>query len=277
MTKHVTGVDPSHGGSGDPSPFTALGVRRGIEACVKFKLGKRRRSRASTSRSRASATSATTCARSSTPRAPSSPSPTSTRSRASARSASSAPRSSTIDAIFEVECDVFAPCALGAGAQRRHDPAACARRSSRAPRTTSSPSRATATTSTRAASSTRPTTRSTRAASSTSPRRSRATTPKLAREGTLQDLRHDLRDLRAQQAARRADLQGRRHDGRGEARRGRPRLTIVAGRSVDRGTPRSPRTCGLIAGCGGTLRHSDPWTWSRGPCSRSSPSSIRRA
>ncbi len=40
QTKHVTGVDPSHGGSGDPSPFTALGVRRGIEACVKFKLGK---------------------------------------------------------------------------------------------------------------------------------------------------------------------------------------------------------------------------------------------
>jgi leucine dehydrogenase len=40
QTKHVTGIDPSHGGSGDPSPFTALGVRRGIEACVKFKLGK---------------------------------------------------------------------------------------------------------------------------------------------------------------------------------------------------------------------------------------------
>jgi leucine dehydrogenase len=40
MTKWVTGVDPSHGGSGDPSPFTALGVRRGIEACVEKKLGK---------------------------------------------------------------------------------------------------------------------------------------------------------------------------------------------------------------------------------------------
>jgi len=40
VTKHVTGVDTSHGGSGDPSPFTALGVRRGIEACVKFKLGR---------------------------------------------------------------------------------------------------------------------------------------------------------------------------------------------------------------------------------------------
>jgi leucine dehydrogenase len=40
VTKHVTGIDPAKGGSGDPSPFTALGVRRGIEACVKFKLGK---------------------------------------------------------------------------------------------------------------------------------------------------------------------------------------------------------------------------------------------
>src|SRR3984885_12343473 len=40
VTKHVTGVDVSHGGSGDPSPLTALGVRRGIEACIRFKLGK---------------------------------------------------------------------------------------------------------------------------------------------------------------------------------------------------------------------------------------------
>lgn len=38
VTKHVTGVDVAHGGSGDPSPFTALGVRRGIEACVKLQL-----------------------------------------------------------------------------------------------------------------------------------------------------------------------------------------------------------------------------------------------
>ena len=40
-TSHVTGVDVSHGGSGDPSPFTALGVRRGIEACVELKLGRK--------------------------------------------------------------------------------------------------------------------------------------------------------------------------------------------------------------------------------------------
>jgi len=36
VTKHVTGRSPADGGGGDPSPFTALGVRRGIEACIKF-------------------------------------------------------------------------------------------------------------------------------------------------------------------------------------------------------------------------------------------------
>jgi leucine dehydrogenase len=40
VSKHVTGVYPAHGGSGDPSPFTALGVRRGIEACVQFAMGR---------------------------------------------------------------------------------------------------------------------------------------------------------------------------------------------------------------------------------------------
>ncbi len=41
MTKHVTGAKPEHGGSGDPSPYTALGVRRGIEACVAFAQGRK--------------------------------------------------------------------------------------------------------------------------------------------------------------------------------------------------------------------------------------------
>lgn len=40
VTRHVTGVSPQNGGSGDPSPFTALGVRRGIEACVKHRYGR---------------------------------------------------------------------------------------------------------------------------------------------------------------------------------------------------------------------------------------------
>ncbi len=39
VTNQVVGTGTG-GGSGDPSPFTALGVRRGIEACVKLKLGR---------------------------------------------------------------------------------------------------------------------------------------------------------------------------------------------------------------------------------------------
>lgn len=34
-TKYVTGVAPAHGGSGDPSPVTAFGVFRGMQASVK--------------------------------------------------------------------------------------------------------------------------------------------------------------------------------------------------------------------------------------------------
>ncbi len=37
-TKYVTGIDIGHGGSGDPSPFTAHGVLMGIKACVKEKF-----------------------------------------------------------------------------------------------------------------------------------------------------------------------------------------------------------------------------------------------
>lgn len=32
-TSHVTGLPPSHGGSGDPSPLTAFGVYKGMKAC----------------------------------------------------------------------------------------------------------------------------------------------------------------------------------------------------------------------------------------------------
>jgi leucine dehydrogenase len=40
QTRHVTGLPPRDGGGGDPSPFTALGVRRGIEACVRHVHGR---------------------------------------------------------------------------------------------------------------------------------------------------------------------------------------------------------------------------------------------
>lgn len=38
-TAHVVGVDPAKGGSGDPSPFTALGVFHGMKAAAKFVYG----------------------------------------------------------------------------------------------------------------------------------------------------------------------------------------------------------------------------------------------
>jgi len=40
-TSHVVGIPAAHGGSGDPSPFTALGTFRGIEAAVERKYGSR--------------------------------------------------------------------------------------------------------------------------------------------------------------------------------------------------------------------------------------------
>ncbi len=40
VTKHVLGASPEHGGAGDPSPFTALGCRRGIEAVNEYVLGR---------------------------------------------------------------------------------------------------------------------------------------------------------------------------------------------------------------------------------------------
>jgi len=38
-TSHVVGVDVTRGGSGDPSPFTALGVRQGMRACAEEVFG----------------------------------------------------------------------------------------------------------------------------------------------------------------------------------------------------------------------------------------------
>ncbi|MBI2346201.1 MAG: Glu/Leu/Phe/Val dehydrogenase [Deltaproteobacteria bacterium] len=39
-TDYVVGIETSHGGSGDPSPFTALGVFQGIQACCSRVYGK---------------------------------------------------------------------------------------------------------------------------------------------------------------------------------------------------------------------------------------------
>jgi leucine dehydrogenase len=38
-TPHVTGLPPERGGSGDPSPFTALGVEAAMRACARERIG----------------------------------------------------------------------------------------------------------------------------------------------------------------------------------------------------------------------------------------------
>src|SRR5205823_7347579 len=38
-TSHVTGLPPERGGSGDPSPFTALGVEAAMRACARERFG----------------------------------------------------------------------------------------------------------------------------------------------------------------------------------------------------------------------------------------------
>lgn len=38
-TEHVTGLSPEHGGSGDPSPFTAMGVEAAMRACAREAFG----------------------------------------------------------------------------------------------------------------------------------------------------------------------------------------------------------------------------------------------
>jgi leucine dehydrogenase len=112
VTKHVTGVGVSHGGSGDPSPFTALGVRRGIEACVKLRLGRDSLQDIHVAvqgvghvgyhlcRELASAGARLSVA---------DVDPLKAERAQREFSAAVVP----LDAIFEVECDVLAPCALG--------------------------------------------------------------------------------------------------------------------------------------------------------------------
>jgi leucine dehydrogenase len=39
QSSHLTGLPPDHGGSGDPSPFTALGVEAAMRACARERFG----------------------------------------------------------------------------------------------------------------------------------------------------------------------------------------------------------------------------------------------
>lgn len=126
VTKHVTGVDPSHGGSGDPSPFTALGVRRGIEACVKFKLGKNELKGVHIAVQGVGHVGYYLCKELHAQGAKLTVADVdSLKSERAQREFGAAIVS--IDAIPAIDCDVFAPCALGAGINDTTVPALKAR------------------------------------------------------------------------------------------------------------------------------------------------------
>ena len=162
-TGHVFCRSVENGGSGDPSAHTALGVFHGIRASLRHAVRRRTSSAPARCSCRAPARSADSSPRCSSRRARPCSSATSTTARARETGATVvAP-----DDALTTDCDVYAPCALGATLTARVDPAASLPRSWPAPRTTSSRRPRTVTGSARRASSTRPTTSSTAAARST--------------------------------------------------------------------------------------------------------------
>ena len=112
VTAHVTGLPPEDGGSGDPSPFTAMGVEAAIRACVAYRRGgpeldglamrgRRPRPRRLAAR-RAARRGRARSSRLPTPTRPSARSPT-----------ASALAGSSPTWRCGCGCDVLAPCALG--------------------------------------------------------------------------------------------------------------------------------------------------------------------
>ena len=112
VTRSVTGVDVANGGSGDPSPFTALGVRRGIEACVKLKLGRDSLEGVHVAVQGVGHVGYHLCKELHSQGAKMSVAdvdPLKAERATREFGASVVP----LDKIFEIECDVIAPCALG--------------------------------------------------------------------------------------------------------------------------------------------------------------------
>lgn len=114
-TRHVLGTSTAQGGSGDPSPFTALGCRRGIEAVTEVILGRKDGSDLSGLHIAIQGVGAVgrylalelhkLGARLTI--ADIDP------GRVERVAAETGAQVVSIDQIFDVECDIFAPCALG--------------------------------------------------------------------------------------------------------------------------------------------------------------------
>ncbi len=145
VTKHVTGVAPERGGSGDPSPYTALGVRRGIEACVKLVLGRNDIQGLHVAVQGVGHVGYHLCkelhalgAKLTVADVDPLKSERATREFGA--------EVVSLGQIFSVECDVLAPCALGSALNDETIPKLRCKIVAGASRTTSSPNRATVTT-----------------------------------------------------------------------------------------------------------------------------------
>ena len=126
VTRHVTGAAQSHGGSGDPSPITALGVRRGIEAAVRFALGKSSLTALTVAVQGVGNVGYHLC-RELHERGARLIVADVDRAKVERVVREFAARAVPLDEIHRVECDVFAPCALGGALNDETIPSSAAR------------------------------------------------------------------------------------------------------------------------------------------------------
>ena len=160
-TRRVTGLPADHGGSGDPSPFTALGVEAAMRACARERFGSpdlSGRRIVIAGLGHVGSKLARLLAEAGAELAVSDIDP-------AKRSAGDRARCRMDRAVEEMlaECDILAPCALGGAIDAANLPGLVARSSAAAP-TTSSPTRIWPRRSPSAASCTHPTSSSTPAA-----------------------------------------------------------------------------------------------------------------
>jgi leucine dehydrogenase len=111
-TTHVTGLPPEHGGTGDPSPFTALGVEAAMRAAAMERFGSRELDRRRVVVSGLGNVGAKLARRLATRGAEVAVSDIDPNKRAVARELGFEWIDPDEQAV--TECDVFAPCALGA-------------------------------------------------------------------------------------------------------------------------------------------------------------------
>ena len=112
-TKYVTGVEPAHGGSGDPSPMTGYGVYVGIKACLKEMTGSDSLSGKTVAVQGAGSVALYLCEHLAKEKARiviTDIDPEKVQAVVRKYGASSVPP----DRIYDVEADIFSPCAMGA-------------------------------------------------------------------------------------------------------------------------------------------------------------------